>query len=406
MTTAAQRRGSRRSVALALAATITATLPVSLTGALGVSLREDLGISIGHLGIAVSAYFGVSAICSPGLGRLGQRLGPRTAVRIGVGIAALAMLGVGTVADSFAALVTCLAIGGVANALTQPSVNDFLAGVTEPERLAIAFGIKQASVPAAVVLSGLAVPSLADLLGWRAVYIAAVGLAGVVIAVFGGVSRVPDIPAAEQPLARREIRFLVLLAMAAGLAAMGGNALSAFLVSSGVNNGLSEQAAGLLLAAGSVTCVLVRVGAGQATVRWKSDGVRPFAAMLAAGTLGYLALAAGPLPLFVLGSLVAFSGGWGWAGLFQYVVVSRNRHAAAKATGMTQTAVYVGAAVGPFLFGVVATHSYSAAWGIMAGAAAASALLATVARYVAIEPHEGVSHSVRSSANIVRERSS
>ena len=406
MTTAAQRRGSRRSVALALAATITATLPVSLTGALGVSLREDLGISIGHLGIAVSAYFGVSAICSPGLGRLGQRLGPRRAVRIGVGIAALAMLGVGTVADSFAALVTCLAIGGVANALTQPSVNDFLAGVTEPERLAIAFGIKQASVPAAVVLSGLAVPSLADLLGWRAVYIAAVGLAGVVIAVFGGVSRVPDIPAAEQPLARREIRFLVLLAMAAGLAAMGGNALSALLVSSGVNNGLSEQAAGLLLAAGSVTCVLVRVGAGQATVRWKSDGVRPFAAMLAAGTLGYLALAAGPLPLFVLGSLVAFSGGWGWAGLFQYVVVSRNRHAAAKATGMTQTAVYVGAAVGPFLFGVVATHSYSAAWGIMAGAAAASALLATVARYVAIEPHEGVSHSVRSSANIVRERSS
>ena len=152
--------------------------------------------------------------------------------------------------------------------------------------------------------------------------------------------------------------------------------------------------------------MLVRVGAGQATVRWKSDGVRPFAAMLAAGTLGYLALAADPLPLFVLGSLVAFSGGWGWAGLFQYVVVSRNRHAAAKATGMTQTAVYIGAAVGPFLFGVVATHSYSAAWGIMAGAAAASALLATVARYVAIEPHDTVSHSVRTSANVVREQSS
>jgi MFS family permease len=402
----AHRRSSRRSVGLALAATITATLPVSLTGALGVSLRDDLGISVGHLGIAVSTYFGVSAICSPGLGRLGQRLGPRAAVRIGVGIAAVAMLGVGTVAGSFAALVACLAIGGVANALTQPSVNDFLAGVTEPERLAIAFGIKQASVPAAVVISGLAVPSLADLLGWRAVYIAGVCVAAVVIAIFGGVSRVAAIPAVEQPLARREVRFLVLLAVAAGLAAMGGNALSAFLVSSGVDSGLSEQAAGLLLAAGSITCVLVRVAAGQATVRWKSDGVRPFAAMLAVGTVGYLALAAGPVVLFVLGSLVAFSGGWGWAGLFQYVVVSRNRHAAAKATGMTQTAVYIGAAIGPLLFGVVATHSYHAAWAVMAAAAAASALVATVARYVAIKPSEEVSHSVRTDAKLVRERGS
>jgi predicted MFS family arabinose efflux permease len=60
---------------------------------------------------------------------------------------------------------------------------------------------------------------------------------------------------------------------------------------------------------------------------------------------------------------LCFGGGWGWPGLFNFAVVSRNPQAPAAATGLTQTGVYLGGTGGPLLFGVVAESiGYQTAW--------------------------------------------
>ena len=67
--------------------------------------------------------------------------------------------------------------------------------------------------------------------------------------------------------------------------------------------------------------------------------------------------------IFVLGALVAFTLGWGWPGLFNLAVVDSNRETPGSASGVSQTGIYVGAAVGPAAFGAIAAGAgYGAAW--------------------------------------------
>ena len=54
---------------------------------------------------------------------------------------------------------------------------------------------------------------------------------------------------------------------------------------------------------------------------------------------------------------LAFATGWAWPGLFNLAVVRVNPSAPGAATGITQTGTYLGAVVGPVLFGVVAEHA-------------------------------------------------
>jgi fucose permease len=85
--------------------------------------------------------------------------------------------------------------------------------------------------------------------------------------------------------------------------------------------------------------------------------------MLVIGALGVVGIAIGGRPGLLLGGLVGFAAGWGWSGLFTFAVVRDNPQAAASATGITMTGVFVGAAVGPPLFGMVADGvSFAAAW--------------------------------------------
>ena len=94
------------------------------------------------------------------------------------------------------------------------------------------------------------------------------------------------------------------------------------------------------------------------------------AIFLALGAVGIALLPSVSDPAIIVGSLVAFTFGWGWSGLFTFAVVRRNPGAPAAATGITMTGIYVGAAAGPALFGFVAEASFTAAWVIMSVALA------------------------------------
>ena len=165
------------------------------------------------------------------------------------------------------------------------------------------------------------------------------------------------------------------MAVGAGLGIFAMDALATFLVPYAVDSGLKEGWAGVLLAAGSGLGIVMRLVAGWLVDRRASGGLITVAAFLALGAVGTSILLTGARPAIILGSLLAFLFGWGWSGVFTFAVVHRNQGAPAASTGVTMTGVYVGAAAGPALLGVVAETSYTTAWAIMAMSRAIGALL-------------------------------
>lgn len=172
---------------------------------------------------------------------------------------------------------------------------------------------------------------------------------------------------------------LLIMAVGAGLGIFGIDALATFLVPYAVEGGFAESSAGILLAVASGLGMLMRLIAGWTIDRRAAGGLATISLFLALGAIGLAVLAGGIEPAVVIGSLLAFTLGWGWSRLFTFAVVHRNPEAPASATRITMTGVYVGAAAGPALFGLVAETSFTAAWVIMSAALPIGASLVTIA---------------------------
>jgi MFS family permease len=362
-----------RIYALALLIPSAGTLPVFLTGGLAVQLQADLGFGASQLGIAVAVFFTASALGSTPAGRLAHRIGPARSMLLGGAIAIVALLGVALFARSLLLLTVCLAVGGLANSICQPGVNDLLARGIAVGRQGLAFAVKQSAIPLSTLLGGLAVPLVALTVGWRWAFAAGAVLAVVAVALVPRGSAT-SAAADERPAGGRlAVRPLVLLAIAGGFGSGAGGAVGSFLVASAVDVGIAERTAGFLLAGTSVFIIATRLLVGHLADRRGGGFFGMVAIMLASGATGFALLAAGEVPVFIAGALIASVAGWGWPGLFQFAIVDHDRSIAALATGITQTGVYTGGVAGPLVFGALAEHlSYSAAW----LAAATSALTA------------------------------
>src|SRR5215207_3876534 len=99
----ASRRAVRplRAGSGAVATTIACVLPVFLVGGLAVQMGDDLRFSPAGLGLAVSLYFGVSALASVPSGRLVERYGPAVVARVGILLAAGCLLAIAGLARSY-----------------------------------------------------------------------------------------------------------------------------------------------------------------------------------------------------------------------------------------------------------------------------------------------------------------
>lgn len=350
------------------------TLPVFLTGGLSVQLRADLGFGEAALGLAVAAFFSAAAVSSAVLGRLAERLGPLAASRLSAVAAAGVLLGVGAAARDFTTLLVLLACGGAANALGQPAANLFIARTIPQHRLGIAFAIKQSGIPAATLLAGLAVPAFALTVGWRWAFAVAalvpLGGAAALAGRGGRRSATGTAGAGEVPVRRLSMPPLVVLAAGIGLGSASAVTLGAFLVNSAVAAGMSEAPAGLLVSVGSAIGIGARLVVGGMADRRDGGHLRVTAWMLVAGCAAYVLYATQIPVLLVVATPLAFGAGWGWPGLFNLAIVRRHPHAAATASGITQTGTYIGAMAGPVVFGVLVEQaSYGVAW-LMAGALA------------------------------------
>jgi predicted MFS family arabinose efflux permease len=367
-------RSLARPARLAIAAGAATVLPGFLVGALALQIRDDLDVSVAAVAAGVTVFFAAGAAGAGPGGRLAERLGALRSIRVCVVTTAACLLLAALLAQSLFVLLALLAVAGVANAVTQPAINLFMADQVPLNRQGLAFGIKQAAIPAAVLVSGLALPLLALPLGWRATFaICAAGVLAVALAIGRSAPSFAPVPQRDPP--PRPSRALLLTAVGAALASAGPNSLGAYLVASAVDVGIEEGMAGLLAAAGSGVSLLARVALGERADRRGDYGFAAVVALLVTGSLGFALLATGEAWPFVAGVFVAFALGWGWPGLFNLAVVDLNRNAPGAATGVTQSGIYVGAAAGPAAYGLISAElGYSAAWAASGALCLAAAL--------------------------------
>ncbi|MFF5987119.1 MFS transporter [Prauserella flavalba] len=351
----------------AVAITTSTVLPVFLTGAMTVQISAELAFDPAGLGLAVALYFAVSALVSLPIGKLVERLGSGRTSRIAVLGAAACMLLIAGLAQNYATLLTFLLCSAWCNVMGQLSSNLTLARLMPTVRMGLSFGAKQASVPLATLLSGVAVPAVGLTIGWRWAYVigAVIALASLITAPRGSgpSSREKAVPEDRATAA------LSVIAAAAGLGSASANALGIFLVASAVERGVSPGLAGLVLTLGSVVGLLMRLLHGWLADRRSGGHVAVVAGCLLLGAAG-LALLAAPGPVWlIIGTVLGFGLGWSWPGLLQFAVVRLNPSAPAAATAIVQAGVYAGGFVGPIGFGFLATHmSFTVAWSVSAAA--------------------------------------
>lgn len=362
----------RSSAARGVVIAVMAVLPVFLTGALAVQLRRDLAFGTAALGGIVAAYFLTSAIGSPLMGQVVEKLGAARSVAMAASISGSTMV-LAALAQSWVQLAVALTLAGAANSMAQPAANLLLSVSIPVRRLGLAFGIKQSCVPAAALIGGFAVPTVALVLGWRWAF----GIAGVLTGCYAGwlwvrhtERRLPrrvrtaTLRDSEAPLAS-----LLFLTVGGFLGAAAATSLGAFLVDSAVSIRFAPSTAGWLYALLAWATVASRVALGWGVDRAPTRsrfGV--IAMLLGAGAAGYLLLAGSNHILFVLGAVLGFVVGWAWTGLFHYAIVTWYRRSPAAATGFVQTGLSLGAGLGPLGFGIVAEQQgYPAAW-VAAGA--------------------------------------
>jgi MFS family permease len=353
-------------MASASSATVGGVLPVFLLGGQSVLVAAELGFDAAGLGLAVSAFFAVSAVASVPTGRLVERFGSTVTTRAGILLAAASLLGIAAFAHSYPTLIAFLIVGGAANGLAQLGSNLALARYVPAHRQGLAYGVKQAAVPAATLLAGAAVPALGLTIGWRWSF--AIGGALVLLALLLVPSNGNGSRRSGGHDRDRATGALIVLAIAATLAAGTANALGTFLVSSAVERGVDPGLAGLTLSLGGAVGIVIRVLGGWLADRRDGGHLAVVGWMLAGGAAG-LALLAAPSPwTLVAGTVLGFGLGWSWPGVLTFAVVRLNPTAPAAATGITQAGVYAGGGLGPLAFGaLVHTTSYPTAWLAAAG---------------------------------------
>jgi MFS family permease len=377
VTTLSVRVPPLRAAIGALTTTIACSVPVFLVGGLAVQIGGNLRFGSAGLGLAVSAYFGATALASVPAGSLVERYGSTAIARCGIALSAASLLAVAALARSLWTLILILALGAGANAMGQLASNTSLSRHVPVRRQGLSFGVKQAAIPVSTLLAGAAVPLVALTVGWRWAFVAAaLGALGALWLVPAERERSRRAPGAA---GQRATSALVVIGLAATLAAGAANALGTFLVDSAVARGISPGPAGLALTLGSLVCVLARIGGG-----WQADllpgrQVGVIAGLLATGAIGPALLAVPNTAALVAGVVLGFGLGWSWPGLMNFAVVRMHPQAPAAATSITQTGVYAGGCVGPLALGALAEAAgYPAMWTVAAVSMLVAAALTVV----------------------------
>lgn len=375
-----------RTTVVSSAALSTAVLPFFLIGALSLAIRDELGIGETATGALGTVLFVSAAAAATPAGRLVERVGASVALRVGVVLPGLAAAAIGWFAQTWWQLAIPMAVAGCGVAMIDTGAARAFADRVHSGRQGLAFGIKEASIPTASMLAGLSLPTVATWLGWRASFVAALGVAGIILlliptpAALRGRTAQATEAAKARPAQRMASPAIVRFAAGIGLGTGAATAGAAFLVPGLVAEGISDRTAGLALALASVASILARLGAGWVADRQGARPVLIVSVLMATGAGAALVLASSaPRPVLVAGAVVLLGAGWGWTGLAFFAVVRANPTTPAAAAGVVLTGLGAGGATGPLAFGALADGaSFTVAWLVASGSlVGATALVLT-----------------------------
>lgn len=362
------------------------TLPVFLLASQSVLVREELGFGARLFGVAVGTFFAAAAITAVLAGMVADRVGRRVSTIAAGALSATGCLGVGLGAGEWWSLAVLMAVLGMANAACQVTANLAMARSVPPHRRGLGFGVKQSAIPLAIVLAGLAVPSVTAAYGWRPTYLAC-GCAGLLVVLVGLVRR-PAAPAGPEGGAgvveapdRPPMPALLVSMVAIALGSAAANSLGSFVASWGYEVGLTPSQAGVLMAVGSALNIAARLLSGGLADRRHGRNLPIVAVQMLVGGLALALLSVDDPTTYVVAAVLAFAIGWSWPGLMLYAVVRIGRDSPATASGVVQAGAFAGGAAGPLLFGLLVEGvGYEASWRLAATVFIGAAALVAVAR--------------------------
>lgn len=368
-------------VAYAVAVTALGAMPIWAVSAFAPALQADLGFDDFQLGMTLAFFFTVSAVTGLPVGRLVQHWGWRAGISFSCAVAGVSLTLVAVIAHNWMLLLLALALGGISNNSSQPSGNLGIAMNVPDRRQGISFGLKQAALPITTFLTGLLVPIFDHGREWRWAFLT-LALVSFVVAVMviaktavRGARAMRARPKGEQRVRRARTakvkapKSLLLLATGAGFGTAATISLGGFVVVYAVSQGHNPSLAAGLLSLGSLAGITSRILSGLIADKRGKRHLVGVIWMQVIGSIGFLVLAIfGSSPVgLIAGTIMAFGFGWSWNGLFHLSVVKYSPIPAALATSVVQTAMSIGAAVGPTLFGFASTVAYQASWYLGSG---------------------------------------
>ena len=337
-------------------------LPSFLLGAFAPSIKEDVGFGDAGLGAVFTIGFLVSAVILQFSGAAADRSGPQRVIRMGLVLAAIGAVALGTLVTSLVMLVVAFSLNRAAEAVVQPATNTLVSEAVPARQRGRAMGIKQSAIPLSTALAGVAVPVLGGWIGWQGVFLIVAALA---IPAWMAVppTSAPHAAGAQSRAELWRARHLQVIALGAAFSAAGVVTVSGFLTTAAKEAGFSEGAAGLLLTLGGLVMIVSRLVWGALADRFAFDRFVAVGGAVAVGGLAYLAFATESKPWIVVGTALVFGVGWSWPGLMILGVIERHPNEPGAASAVVQTAVRVGALVSPITFGLIADSAgFRAAW--------------------------------------------
>lgn len=349
-------------------------------GAFGPRLVGELRISTTVLGLTTTAGFGAAALLSPLAGRLVDRAGPRRCL-VALLVLTAVSLGLIGAAPGTVVLLLAVALGGVPQALANPATNKVILAAFPAERRPGVTGLKQSGVQCGAFVAGLPLSLLAAGVGWRGAVWAAAGAAAV--AALWAARALPSDPAAPargpgaasspHGVTRRLACFSLFLGC--GIASV--NTYLALFGSQQL--GLAPTTAAALVAVLGVAGIAGRVGWSR--VAGRPGRAEALPALLAAGAVGAALLLAAALWLHPLVWLAAVAvGSFAVSANAVSMVVVMRRAAPGRAgqdSALVSAGFFAGFAVGPPLFGALASAAgYGAGWLLAAAEFAMAAVVA------------------------------
>jgi FSR family fosmidomycin resistance protein-like MFS transporter len=282
-------------------------------------LRSEFGVSYAALGAVITAFAGASATSQLLSGFLVDRFGARRVLAGGLGLLASSIALAG-MAPSYAVLIAIVAGAGLGNGVFHPADYSIFNTRVDPRRLGRAYSAHSSSGSLGWMLAPVVVGALTTAFGWR-MAVMSVGTVGALAAVALSRQRVlGDVPHLTTPRSPRqerpflvEIRLLltppILMAFAYFvLIAASMSAVQAF----GVAAMVAVYEAPLALAAGALTAYMLGSAAGivgggfVADRMWRHDLFASAGMAVAAGLT--LLFASGVPPTAALAILLALIG--------------------------------------------------------------------------------------------------